>query len=216
MRSRIAAALICTAAALAVTGFAVDSRNQAIRPVVRDRVVLPPGSPGDRIVPSPAELSAASAAGLVPADARSILRVDHALRYGEFVWRDRAVPAGPVEVVVDLRTQMISVFRSGHEIGSAVILYGSDDYDTPLGEHSIVAKARDHQSAAYDAPMPFTLWLTDDGVAIHASDVRRGRATHGCIGVPEKFAEHLFVVAQVGDPVRIVRSVAPRAATTAN
>lgn len=215
MRGRLTTALVCAVAIVVAMGFSTYGPSEAASPAAVSQAVAIPGAPGDRIVPSRAELAAAAAAGLVPNDARSILKVDRALRYGEFVWRDEGVPAGPIEVTVDLRTQMISVFRSGHEIGSAVILYGADDYDTPLGEHPILGKARHHESRAYDAPMPFTLWLTHDGVAIHASDVRRGRATHGCIGVPEAFAEHLFAAAQVGDPVRIVRSAAPRAGTTA-
>jgi lipoprotein-anchoring transpeptidase ErfK/SrfK len=53
--------------------------------------------------------------------------------------------------------------------------------------------------------MPFMLRLTADGVAIHGADVRRGAATHGCIGVPTDFARRLFGAVKLGDPVVIVR-----------
>ena len=216
MRNRLAATLVVVAVALAGAGFTVYHRGHAANPHLPEQAPTVPDKKGDRIVPNPADFAAAAAAGLVPADARSILRVDHKLRYGDFAWNDRGVPAGPVKIFVDLRTQMISVFRAGHEIGSAVILYGADSHETPLGEHPIRAKELNHQSMAYDAPMPFSLWLTDDGVAIHASDVRGGRATHGCIGVPAKFAELLFEAARVGDPVRIVRSTERSGATAAS
>jgi lipoprotein-anchoring transpeptidase ErfK/SrfK len=49
--------------------------------------------------------------------------------------------------------------------------------------------------------MPYTLRLTDDGVSIHASSVRWGAATHGCIGVPLPFAERLFNAVRIGDEV---------------
>jgi lipoprotein-anchoring transpeptidase ErfK/SrfK len=52
--------------------------------------------------------------------------------------------------------------------------------------------------------MPYTLRLTNDGVSIHASDVRWGAATHGCIGVPLAFAQRLFEAATVGDEVSVV------------
>jgi lipoprotein-anchoring transpeptidase ErfK/SrfK len=52
--------------------------------------------------------------------------------------------------------------------------------------------------------MPYTLRLTNDGVSIHASDVRYGAATHGCIGVPLAFAQRLFNAAHVGDEVTVV------------
>jgi lipoprotein-anchoring transpeptidase ErfK/SrfK len=105
---------------------------------------------------------------------------------------------------VDPRAQLISVFRAGHEIGTAVILYGADGLETPTGKFPILAKLKDHHSATYDAPMPYTLRLTADGVAIHASDVRWGLATHGCVGVPKEFAARLFSAASVGDEVFVV------------
>jgi lipoprotein-anchoring transpeptidase ErfK/SrfK len=96
------------------------------------------------------------------------------------------------------------VFRGGHEIGSAVILYGTDGKPTPTGSFTILQKDRNHYSRSYDAPMPYMLRLTNDGVAIHGSNVREGRATHGCIGVPLDFARQLFAVASKGDPIVIV------------
>jgi lipoprotein-anchoring transpeptidase ErfK/SrfK len=60
--------------------------------------------------------------------------------------------------------------------------------------------------------MPFTLRLTDDGVSIHASTVRWGAATHGCIGVPLPFAERLFAASKIGDEVVIVGGLARKTA----
>lgn len=134
----------------------------------------------------------------------SLLNVRQRMHYGDYAWDEAAVPAGPVWVQVDLARQIVSVFRSGEEIGAAVILYGSDGKPTPTGVFPVMQKARDHRSSLYDAAMPFMLRLTGDGVAIHASDVRRGRATHGCIGVPPAFAEKLFAVVARGDPVVIL------------
>lgn len=136
----------------------------------------------------------------------SLLRVDRRMRYGEFLWNDKGVPQGPISIRVDLRTQLLSVFRGGHEIGTAVALYGADSKETPLGAFPILWKGKDHRSSLYDAPMPFTLRLTGDGVAIHGSNVRWGAATHGCVGVPTEFASRLFQQAKVGDVVTIVRT----------
>jgi lipoprotein-anchoring transpeptidase ErfK/SrfK len=146
-----------------------------------------------------------------PVGLQSLLKIPDRMRYGDFVWNESGVPTGPVEVRVDLRTQLLSVFRSGHEIGSAVVLYGADEKETPLGSFPILWRGKDHRSSLYDAPMPYTLRLTGDGVAIHGSDVRWGAATHGCIGVPTEFAAHLFQAAKVGNIVTIVRTSPPRA-----
>ena len=135
---------------------------------------------------------------------RSVLNVGGPMRYGQFVWDERNVAHGPVWVRVDLRRQLISVFRNGDEIGTAVILYGAESKPTPPGTYKVRAKLKDHRSSLYDAEMPFTLRLTDDGIAIHASAVRSGAATHGCIGVPEAFAQRLFDTATIGMPVLVL------------
>jgi hypothetical protein len=159
----------------------------------------------DRTYLSEAQVFQAKAQGALDRDVRSILNVPKQMQYGDFVWNDRGIPKGPVWVRVDLKSQIISVFRAGHEIGTAVILYGADEKQTPNGTFPILAKIRDHKSVTYDnAPMPYTLRLTDDGVSIHGSDVRWGRATHGCIGVPIEFAQKLFGQASRGDQVVIV------------
>jgi hypothetical protein len=135
---------------------------------------------------------------------RSLLNVRRSLRYGDFVWNAAGIPRGPVWVRVDLASQTLSLFRAGHEIGTAVILHGSDGKPTPTGVFPVLERARAHRSTLYDADMPFMLRLTHDGVAVHASDVRFGRATHGCIGVPPAFAEKLFDEIRRGDPVAIL------------
>ncbi|WP_228243438.1 L,D-transpeptidase family protein [Porphyrobacter sp. GA68] len=160
----------------------------------------------DRIYLGRSDLQAAISAGLLPAETRSILRVDDKLRHGQFVWQEDTKTSGPLSIWVDLDRQLVSAFRDGHEIGTSVILYGAEGRDSPTGSFPIKAKYEDYHSRTYDAPMPYSLWLTDDGVALHGSDVRWGRATHGCIGVPAEFARRLFEVAEKGDVVRIVRS----------
>lgn len=136
----------------------------------------------------------------------SLLDVPARLSYGEHAWRDAGVPAGRIWVRVDLDKQILSVFRGAHEIGTAVVLFGADAKPTPRGTFPVLARLRDHRSSLYDAPMPYTLRLTGDGVAIHGSNVRKGAATHGCVGVPSAFAAKLFEVIRVGDPVVILPS----------
>lgn len=134
----------------------------------------------------------------------SMLNITKPMHFGNFVWDEDHIPSGPVWVRVDLARQILSVFRDGHEIGSAVILYGTDGKPTPTGSFAILEKNPDYFSHSYQAPMPYMLRLTKDGVAIHGSRVREGWATHGCIGVPLGFAKLLFAAAHKGDPVVII------------
>jgi len=165
---------------------------------------LPPAARRDRVFLTDAQLEQAMRSGTVDRPIKSLLAVKAPLYFGEYSWNDTAIPAGPTWVRVDLQTQLISVFRAGHEIGTAVIVYGGDNKETPVGTQHILAKARDHRSSLYDAEMPYTLRLTDDGVSIHGSNVRWGAATHGCVGVPPEFARRLFDATKVGDEVLII------------
>ena len=167
-------------------------------------IAAAPVAPADRLAVPEASVREALAEGLIDGPIKSILNVPARMRYGDYRWNDKGVPAGPTWIRVDLNAQTISVFRAGHEIGTAVILYGADGMATPTGRFPILAKIKDHHSATYDAPMPYTLRLTADGVAIHASDVRWGRATHGCVGVPMAFAAKLFEASSRGETVLIV------------
>ena len=197
-----------TAAALSITGNA-QGHAAAARPV--QQAVLPPG----RIAVPASSVTQAYAAGLIDRPIKTILNVPARMTYGDYRWDDKGVPSGPTWIRVDLNSQILSVFRGGHEIGTAVILYGADGVPTPTGKFPVLAKLKDHRSATYDAPMPYTLRLTTDGVSIHASNVRWGYATHGCIGVPEAFAAKLFAAAKVGDEVLIVDGAArPRNASS--
>lgn len=135
---------------------------------------------------------------------RSMFDITRPMHFGDFVWDENHIPAGPVWVRIDLSRQILSVFRDGHEIGATVILYGAGGKPTPTGSFTILEKNPDYYSRSYDAPMPYMLRLTRDGVAIHGSNVRPGWATHGCIGVPLDFARLLFAVARKGDPVVIL------------
>jgi lipoprotein-anchoring transpeptidase ErfK/SrfK len=135
---------------------------------------------------------------------RSLLNITGPMQFGDYVWDEDRIPRGRIWVRVDLSRQLLSVFRAGHEIGSAVILYGSDHTATPTGSFAILEKAADYYSHSYHAPMPYMLRLTKDGVAIHGSNVRDGWATHGCIGVPLDFARLLFAQAGKGDLVVVL------------
>jgi len=163
-----------------------------------------PATSSSRIMLGQASVQQALAQGLIDRPIKSILNVPARMQYGDFRWDDKGVPAGPTWIRVDLHSQLLSVFRGGHEIGTAVILYGDPSVPTPTGKFPVLAKLKDHRSATYDAPMPYTLRLTADGVSIHASNVRWGYATHGCIGVPAAFAARLFDAVRVGDEVEIV------------
>ena len=170
--------------------------------------VLRPADPAALPAARPAPVAAAPAAP--PRDERFVIKrilpISGPIRYGEWHWDEQGVPAGPLVMTVDLEARVLSVFRGGYEIGATAVLLGTQEKPTPLGVFPITMKDADHTSSTYDnAPMPFTLRLTEDGVSIHGTKVEKGYASHGCVGVPDDFARKLFAVARLGDKVYITR-----------
>lgn len=177
--------------------------------VMQDDTAQPKASP-------PAGAKAAAVAGKAPAPAptpqderfviKRILPIEGPIKYGEWHWDEKGVAAGPLVVTVDLDARVLSVFRGGYEIGATAVLLGTSEKPTPLGILPIKWKDKDHYSSKYDsAPMPYTMNLTEDGVAIHGTKVEKGYASHGCVGVPNSFAAKLFAIAPVGTKVYITK-----------
>ena len=207
--SLIAALLIVSVAALLGISRAYNfpSSSEPLKAVQDSSIskVVPLGS-RERDTISVREADLLAARKLAPVGTKSLLKVPAVLRHGDFVWNDEGVAEGKLSIWVDLRRQMISAFRDGHEIGTSVIIYGAEDRTSPEGRFPILNKQRHYHSRTYDAPMSASLFITNDGVALHGSPMSSRRASHGCIGLPVEFAEKLFDASEVGDIVEIIRS----------
>jgi lipoprotein-anchoring transpeptidase ErfK/SrfK len=178
-------------------------RGPAVRMIANEVAQpLPAAAPAPAPTLTPAALTRND-----PFVIKSILPIEGSIRYGDWFWDESAAPrTGKLVITVDLEARVISAFRDGHEIGTAVVLVGTQAHPTPLGSFPILTKEKDNVSEKYNnAPMPHTLRLTWDGIAIHGSPVMNGYASHGCIGVPDEFAAKLFAAAKRGDKVIITR-----------
>ncbi len=200
--NRIAAALIGTALLAAVV-IALWPMSPAA-PALKAAAAAPVAKPATP--PAPADPA------LYPI--RSALTIDHKMKHGEWIWNEAAAPVGGPDgdvmlITVDLKAQMMSVFRGGHEIGVAVIEHGATGKATPLGVFNILGKHAQYRSNTYvddsgrGAPMPWAQRLTASGIFIHGADVRIDWGTNGCVGIPPAFAEKLFGATKVGDRVVI-------------
>ncbi|MCU0946720.1 MAG: L,D-transpeptidase family protein [Porphyrobacter sp.] len=158
-------------------------------------------------VAQPPAPRARTARGKEPFVVKSILPIEGAIRYGDWFWDESNAPAtGTLVITIDLEARVLSVFRDGHEIGTTVALLGTPSHPTPVGTFPVLDKNREYFSRKYNnAPMPFSLWLTRTGIAIHGSPVTNGYASHGCVGVPDPFAEKLFAATKRGDKVIITK-----------
>jgi hypothetical protein len=138
--------------------YADAPRGPAVRMIASPVVqALPAPPPAPVAAPSSPALASSS-----PFVIKSILPVEGTIRYGDWFWDESTAPTGGALVItVDLEARVISAFRDGHEIGTSVVLVGTQSHPTPLGTFPILTKERDNVSEKYNnAPMPWTLRLT--------------------------------------------------------
>ena len=131
------------------------------------------------------------------------------LKPGEFLWHPEIAPDGPVVLVVSLDEQRAYVYRNGIAIGVSTISSGKTGKETPTGVFTILQKNKDHRSNLYnDAPMPYMQRLTWDGIALHGGHLPGYPASHGCVRLPQAFAEKLFAITRFGDSVVVANAKA--------
>jgi hypothetical protein len=101
-----------------------------------------------------------------------------------------------VLVQVDKAAQQMTVTVDGAKLYTWKVSTGMADYDTPAGEFRAFRMERKHFSREWDdAPMPYSIFFTQEGHAIHGSyDVKHlGRpASHGCVRLAKENAAVLF------------------------
>jgi L,D-transpeptidase catalytic domain len=115
-------------------------------------------------------------------------------------------PKGPLQIVVSIADQQISLYDNGALIARSSVSTGVQGHPTPLGVFSVISKERWHRSNIYSgAPMPYMQRITWSGIALHAGVVPGHPASHGCIRLTNDFAIRLWHVTKRGTRVIIAR-----------
>ncbi|HUB68235.1 MAG TPA: L,D-transpeptidase family protein, partial [Candidatus Methylacidiphilales bacterium] len=135
---------------------------------------------------------------------REVAPFTSGLKPGEYVWKPEISPAGPVVILVSLPDQIMYVYRNGVRIGRSTVSTGAKGHATPTGVFTILQKKVRHESSIYKgAQMPHMQRLTWTGIAMHAGNLPGYPASHGCVRLPEDFAEKLYSVTTLGTVVII-------------
>jgi lipoprotein-anchoring transpeptidase ErfK/SrfK len=70
--------------------------------------------------------------------------------------------------------------------------------------HSVLWKDADHKSAEFDdAPMPWSVFFADGGIAFHTGSLRA--QSSGCIHLSDSAARKFFSTLGVGDAVQVLK-----------
>jgi lipoprotein-anchoring transpeptidase ErfK/SrfK len=115
------------------------------------------------------------------------------------------IPEGPLTLVVSIANQHVTVFDKDTPIMESAVSTGIPGHPTPTGIFSVIEKQRYHHSNIYSgAPMPYMQRITWSGIALHQGVVPGHPASHGCIRLPEAFANRLFRTTKVGVRVLVM------------
>jgi len=127
-------------------------------------------------------------------------------------WPSNDSLKGPVQIVVSLPHQRMTLYKAGKKIATSRVSTGKSGHRTPSGIFSVIQKNRRHFSNLYaGAPMPNMQRITWSGIAMHAGSLPGYPASHGCIRLPYGFSRKLFGYTQMGNHVIVTRDmVAPK------
>ncbi|HUG45413.1 MAG TPA: L,D-transpeptidase family protein [Sphingomicrobium sp.] len=162
-----------------------------------------PNAPAHATQSYEARVTASAASRSAPADMITAFGTDQ-LKPNKYLWRNVPASAGPERIVISIGEQLAYFYRGDTLAGVASVSTGKEGKESPVGVFNVMFKKTMHRSRKYDnAPMPFSQFITDYGIALHAGHNPGEPASRGCIRLPSAFAKKLFNATDVGTPVLI-------------
>lgn len=105
-----------------------------------------------------------------------------------------------LDITVSKISQHMTVEVDGKKIYDWLVSTGGDGYDTPSGTYHPFRMEKEHFSKEWDdAPMPYSMFFTPQGHALHGSYHIKSlgqRASHGCVRIAPENAALLFALMQ--------------------
>jgi len=125
------------------------------------------------------------------------------------------VTAAAKEIRVYIEPQTLVALENGKEVYSFDIVSGQPGKETTLGNFDVLRKHEKYTSKAYGSEMPYTMFFSTDGKAIHGTQMSVLRSylhaylnesvgSKGCIGLTDDNAQALFDWAPIGTPIIIL------------
>lgn len=119
------------------------------------------------------------------------------------------------EIRVFIERQVLVALEDDEEIYSFDVVTGRDKKGTTVGSYKIFRKHKKYTSKAYGSEMPYTMFFTEDGKAIHGTQMATLRSylhsyltesvgSAGCVGLTDDDAKALFDWAPVGTVVVVI------------
>ena len=143
----------------------------------------------------------------------TIVAVSLGLMLTAFVEDSNAGPRKAILVNVD--QQVLYAVDNYKIIYEFDVITGQPGKETEAGKFSIFKKIEDYTSKKYKAPMPYTMFFSKDGKAVHGTKwatlrsylhayVTESVGSMGCVGLTEDDARTLFEWAPIGTAIVIL------------
>jgi len=119
------------------------------------------------------------------------------------------------EIWVYIDEQVLIAMENGEEIYSFDIVTGREGKETTAGSYKIFKKHEKYTSKKYGSEMPYTMFFSKDGKAIHGTQMATLRSylhsyltesvgSQGCIGLTDDNAKAMFEWAPLGTPIVVI------------
>jgi lipoprotein-anchoring transpeptidase ErfK/SrfK len=119
------------------------------------------------------------------------------------------------EIRVYIERQVLIATEGGKEVYNFDIVTGRDGKETTAGTYRIFRKHEKYTSKTYGSEMPYAMFFTEDGKAIHGTHMATLRSylhsyltesvgSQGCVGLTDDNALALFEWAPMGTPVIVI------------
>jgi hypothetical protein len=136
---------------------------------------------------------------------------------------ETAKPPGPAlagaakTISIDLDRQLLMAWEGQDLAHRFHVVTGTCAKWTLSGTYHVFNKIQDYTSKTYGVAMPYTMFFTEDGKAIHGTKLATIRSflhkyvsntvgSKGCVGLSNSNAKRMFEWAPMGTPVVILQS----------
>jgi lipoprotein-anchoring transpeptidase ErfK/SrfK len=117
--------------------------------------------------------------------------------------------AGNKKIVVIIDSQILLALEGSKIVYEYDVITGRPKKETHPGDYRIFKKHKDYTSKTYGSPMPYTMFFSKDGKAIHGTEWATIRSylhayltesvgSQGCVGLTEEDARTLFNWTPIG------------------
>jgi len=125
-------------------------------------------------------------------------------------------PAQTKQIRVYIDRQVLVALEGENKAYTFDVVTGKEGKETEAGNYKILKKHSKYVSKTYGSEMPYAMFFTADGKAIHGTLTPNARSylrsymtesvgSHGCVGLSDDAAKLLFAWAPVGTPIVVIR-----------